>query len=416
MARGKDGLYRRNDILCFRYKDAAGIWKEKSTGKRERQEARDFKVDFLTKLKAGELPNEKASQTIEQAATRWVTQHAARLTSHKARGNEQSRLRRLIRHLGARKLKDITLDDLKDYQSARRAEVRECVINPELRILIAVLKEANLWRSIGEHFKPLTEPKSGVGTALTVKQLQFLETTAATKDSWQVAYSAEVLAGNTGLRGGEIKQLRLGAVDLENRRIHIVRAGTKTNAGARLVELNQAATTAVCKLYVRAQQLGASRPEHFLLPADLSRHTKASDPLKGGRGFDVARHQMSWDTAWRHLRRAAANAIMENATKQNRDLTTEERETVAVFETLRFHSLRHTFISQMGERGVSIQVVGAMVGHMSPAMVRYYTHISNRAARNAVELLDRPPVEKPFVEVFVEKSKTGQETARNLLN
>jgi hypothetical protein len=49
-------------------------------------------------------------------------------------------------------------------------------------------------------------------------------------------------------------------------------------------------------------------------------------------------------------------------------------------------------------------------------MVRYYTHISNRAARNAVELLDRPPVEKPFVEVFVEKSKTGQETARNLLN
>jgi integrase len=68
--------------------------------------------------------------------------------------------------------------------------------------------------------------------ALTLKQLQHLESTAAQRDSWQVAYYAEVLAANTGLRGGEIKRLQLGAVDLENRRIRIVRAGTKTNAGA----------------------------------------------------------------------------------------------------------------------------------------------------------------------------------------
>jgi hypothetical protein len=49
-------------------------------------------------------------------------------------------------------------------------------------------------------------------------------------------------------------------------------------------------------------------------------------------------------------------------------------------------------------------------------MVSYYTHISNQAARKAVELLDKTPVEKPFVEVFVEESKTDQATARNLLN
>jgi len=41
--------------------------------------------------------------------------------------------------------------------------------------------------------------------------------------------------------------------------------------------------------------------------------------------------------------------------------------------------------------------VQAMVGHMSAAMVRYYTHISNRSARNAVELLD------PKVPVLVGK-------------
>jgi len=416
MARGNDHLYRRAGILCFRYKDADGLWREKSTGKRKREDARDFKDDFLTKLKAGELPTEKAAQTVEQAATHWVAQHAARLTSHKARGIEQTRLRRLIQRLGGRKLKDISLDDLKDYQSARRAEVRECVLNRELLILVNVLKESNLWRPIGEHYRRLKEPASDVGQALSVEQLAHLEATAATKDSWQVGYYAEVLAANTGLRGGEIKQLRLGAVDVENRRIRVMRSGTKTNAGARLIELNHAATQAACKLLVRAQQLGANQPEHFLLPADLSRHTKASDPLKGGRGFDVTRHQMSWDTAWRHLRRAAANAISKAATKQNRDLTAQERETIAVFETLRFHSLRHTFVSLMGERGVPLQVVGAMVGHMSGAMVRHYTHISNQAARRAVELLDKAPVEKPFVEVFVENQESRQAEVCKLLN
>lgn len=205
-------------------------------------------------------------------------------------------------------------------------------------------------------------------------------------------------------------------VDLENRRLRIARAATKTNAGARLIELNQAATGAVCKLYVRAQQLGAKEPEHFLLPADLSRHTKPGDPLKGGRGFDVTHHQASWDTSWRHLRQAAANAIREAAAKQNRDLTPEERETAVLFEHLRFHTMRHSFITLMGERGVPFEVVGAMVGHMSAAMVRHYTHISNQAARKAVELLDKAAERTPFVEVFVEKQESRQAAAPKLLN
>jgi hypothetical protein len=79
----------------------------------------------------------------------------------------------------------------------------------------------------------------------------------------------------------------LGAIDLVNRRIRIKRNSTKSNAGARFVELNQTALGAVIKLYRRAELLGASDPEHYLLPADLSKHTKSFDPLAGGRGYDV---------------------------------------------------------------------------------------------------------------------------------
>jgi integrase len=67
----------------------------------------------------------------------------------------------------------------------------------------------------------------------------------------------------------------------------------------------------------------------------------------------------------------------------------EDLRKAAGLRDLRFHYLRHTFISMMGERSVPLQVVGAMVGHMSPAMVRYYTHIGGSAARQAVEMLEK---------------------------
>ncbi len=242
-----------------------------------------------------------------------------------------------------------------------------------------------------------------------------LETAAAGKDAWQVAYWAEVLVANTGMRSGEIKKMRLAMLNLEKRRIKVTHTSTKTNAGARLVELNRAATEAACKLYKRAQLLGASDPNHYLLPADLSRHTKSTDQLKGRPGFDPTRHQTSWRTSWRSLRKAARDRILERAKKENRDLTAEERDALKVFQNVRFHDLRHTFITMMAEGGVPLPVVQAMVGHMSARMVRYYTHISNRAARTAVELLDSTSPAS-FVGNFVGKSESAEESAAKLLN
>jgi hypothetical protein len=69
----------------------------------------------------------------------------------------------------------------------------------------------------------------------------------------------------------------------------------------------------------------------------------------------------------------------------------------------------------MGEQGVPLQVVQAMVGHMSAHMVRYYTHISNRAARDAVELLDKSS-QTQFVGKFVGNAQHTQEPVPNLLN
>ncbi len=61
MARDGDGLFRRRGIWYFKYKDANGGYREKSTGTKRQAEARDYKHDFLEKLRQNQLPTDEAS-------------------------------------------------------------------------------------------------------------------------------------------------------------------------------------------------------------------------------------------------------------------------------------------------------------------------------------------------------------------
>jgi integrase len=52
-----------------------------------------------------------------------------------------------------------------------------------------------------------------------------------------------------------------------------------------------------------------------------------------------------------------------------------------------FHSLRHTFVSPCRESNAPLAVVESIVGHSNPAMTRYYTHVGELAAGQAVAML-----------------------------
>jgi len=371
MSRKRDGLYRRGNIFAFRYKDADGVWREKQTGKRDRQEAKDFRADFLSEVKNGTLPTQIAEWTLEQARTWWLEFRRPRVAGPTLAA-ESHRLKPMIRILGNVRLRQIRNIDLDNYVTKRLSEeIAPWSINKEILSWSMILKKAKLWRRIADDYKPLKTKASDVGQALTREQLRHLAEVAATDQDWEAAFYASVLAGNTGLRGGEIKKLRIGSIDLENRRITIRRADTKSDAGARSIELNRDAAEATARLVLRASLLkpAGKRPEHYLLPKHLSRVSHGKH--KGERGYDPYQHQQYWDTAWQSLTKAAG------------------------FDGLRFHDLRHTFITHMVELGVSLGVIQTFVGHMSARMVRHYTHISSGAARKAVELLDSDPILAP---------------------
>jgi integrase len=263
---------------------------------------------------------------------------------------------------GKRRLESITALDIRRYQAGRRETVGPKTVNNELLVLIGVLKQAKLWKRLEEDYKPLPIPKQGPGKALVPDEGQQLIATARTRPAWDVALSVTVLAYSAGCRSWEIKSLKLKDVMLGSDPpvLRIQRQNTKTDAGARDVALNELALWALKRLLKRAELLGATAPEHYLLPANLSKHTHKEDPLHDRRGYDPSRHQTSWSTAWENLKAAAG---MKN---------------------FRFHDLRHTFITQGIEDNVPVEVMMAQVGHVSAEMTRYYTHLSSGAKDDAV--------------------------------
>ena len=189
-------------------------------------------------------------------------------------------------------------------------------------------------------------------------------------EAWEAAFYGSCLAANTGLRGGEIKKLQIGEIDLEHKQLRIRRDSTKTDAGARIVELN-ADACAAARLLMRATKLKspATKPEHYLMPKHLSRISFGAH--KGERGYDPDQHQLLWDTAWASL--------------------TEKAGLVG----FRFHDLRHTFITHLLERGVPLGLIQGIVGHVSSRMLLHYAHVSSGAARKAVEALDSEAILTP---------------------
>jgi len=87
--------------------------------------------------------------------------------------------------------------------------------------------------------------------------------------------------------------------------------------------------------------------------------------------IDPSRPIRSWRTAWRAaLKRAGLR--------------------------LRFHDLRHTCITKLGESQASDQTIMAIAGHLSRKMMEHYSHIRMAAKRAALDAIAAQPSQPVF--------------------
>ena len=93
-----------------------------------------------------------------------------------------------------------------------------------------------MWHRLRDDYEPLSTKVSDVGRVVSREELQNLARIPQENEMWEAVFYVFVLAANTGLRGGDIKKLRIGAIDIERRCLVVRRNCSKTDAAARHVE------------------------------------------------------------------------------------------------------------------------------------------------------------------------------------
>jgi integrase len=267
--------------------------------------------------------------------------------------------RALMPAFGNMRLNEIRIEHFSAYQRSRSAGPSR--INHELNTVSQILDRVNLWEPMKRGYDPLPLPRS-CGIALEPEEERHLFTVAQSKPGhWLVAYCASLISNATTCGPGEIKGLRLMDIDLPRRLIRI-RVCLKNRFRERDVPLNDDAAWAVEKLLERAREMGASAPEHYLLPHRAD---------KVGAKPDPSRPMYSWKKAWGSLKTEAAKKYPRLA-------------------RMRSYDLRHNAITKMLENPeISERVVEEMAGHRLGSNVKEkYSHIRMQARRDTAAALN----------------------------
>ena len=139
---------------------------------------------------------------------------------------------------------------------------------------------------------------------------------------------------------------------------------SKTPAGWRSPTLNSVCRKTLAQLQDKARLINPTEPDHSVFPWH-GREQK----------IDPSRAITSWRSAWRSIRNKAA-----------RD--DEGGVIYPGLQTIRFHDLRHTAVTTMAEKGLPEQTIMAQVGHVSPQMLKTYSHVRRQALNLAAAALE----------------------------
>ena len=233
-----------------------------------------------------------------------------------------------------RYLFDITSEMIEKYKATRLEKVEPATVNRELACLKHMYTKAVEWgyvkASPTKSVKKLKEPPG------RLRYLKPDEVNALLAQCSEHLRHLVVTAINTGMRRGELFNLKWPQVDLTNRKITVI--NTKNNE-SRVIPVNKT-------LYDELFSLSGKPQGEYVF---YSRYGRPYRDVK--EGFVAA------------VKRAG-------------------------IEDFRFHDLRHTFASHLVMQGVGLRTVQQVMGHKDIKMTMRYSHLSPEYVQEAMERLD----------------------------
>lgn len=227
-------------------------------------------------------------------------------------------------------------------------------INQELGLLKSIMQRAGCWGAeLEQYHQPLLDDQDEIPRSLTPHEQKLWLEVSRMSPKWNIVYWYSILAFDTCMSTDELRGLRLGDINMFQRVLRVPRKSAKNHYRERTIELvGGDVLWAVEQLLLRARDLGATEPQHYLFPSRTARDN--FDPTQPMSESGIKRQ-------WNDVR---------NASK---------------LTWFRQYDCRHTAITRLAESGVPIDIIMARAGHVSEKMRRHYTHISQSAQRRWME-------------------------------
>jgi integrase len=292
---------------------------------------------------ATERDRQKGAVTIAELADRFLRQHVARYCKARTQEEYQRAVHRYIKpDLGHHRITELTRADVAHFHHRHGDHPYQA--NRSLAVLSKMMTLAEAWglRADGNpcrHIKKYREDKREryltkdelrrLGAVLTDPQ------THKTEDPFVRAAIGLLIL--TGARLTEILTLRWDYVDLESGVLRLPDSKT----GAKSIYLNSEATTLLRRI------------PHIEGNPYVLIGKKAGAPI------------VNLQKPWRRIRAAAG------------------------LDDVRIHDLRHSFASVAASAGMSLPVIGKLLGHSQPVTTARYAHLAAAPVHAATNLIGR---------------------------
>jgi integrase len=351
------GIFKRGDSPNWWYR--AQLRGKIVTGSTDTTERRLAYRIYLEKHRAlieeRHLPNEKALNTsFFQMCELYIESHAK--VNKRTWRDDEIVIKKFKRFFGDTPLTAIKTEDIEKYKGSRRSLVKEATINRELAVLKVILKKAVIW-GYARH-DPAKDIRNYKEELIPIRILSPDERKRLLAACTEFLRPIVVMALKTGMRKGEILNLKWAHVDLTHQIISVTHTKSK-----KLREV----------------------PIHPELEDILKELPRGSEYVFHGRHGERIKDEGKFRIDFVASRNAAGLA----------DLT--------------FHALRHNFASELAAKGADLRTIQEYLGHSSLMLLQRYAHVSKGIWRSTIHLLGRdtpttPDQEAPAV-VSVERGE-----------
>lgn len=312
------------------------------------EQARDIAQQWLAAVARGDDPSAekqlmRKKPTIKELAQRYMTEHALHKKVSSCKEDQRLWDQYILPLFGSLKVSSLSREDV--IKLHHTLKTTSTTANRVLSLLSKAMNLAELWGYRPDHSNPCRHVRKYaekkrerfLNREEIASLMRVLDEEEALGKEMITAVQAIRLLLLTGCRLNEILRLRWDEVDLINHCFHL--ADSKT--GKKTVYLSPSVITILNSI-----------PRIFgNLYVIWGKHKQS--------------HLINLQKPWRRI---SAKAGLEN---------------------VRIHDLRHTFASVAAENGLSLPIIGALLGHKQTQTTARYAHLVGQPLREASEKIGR---------------------------